>query len=136
VGVALAEASHPDRNVPQVPGPVQGGDDQRDRPVGLQAAVVQPEGLADPPGRQVVVHADGLALHRVRVGGGMPAEGDRDLPEVLVGGAVHVLVALREHGDPHRRDDVPVERGELHLTAHGQGRPLAAAVALAGPAVE
>lgn len=134
--VALAEARHPDRDLPQVPGPVEGGDDQRDRPVGFQAAVVQPERLADPPGGQVAVHVDGLALHRVRVGGGMPPEGDRDLPEVLVGGAVHVLVALREHGDPHRRDDVPVQRGELHVAPHRQGRPVTAAVAVAGPAVE
>jgi hypothetical protein len=70
------------------------------------------------------------------VGGGVPPEGDRDLSEVLVGGAVHVLVALREHGDPHRRDHVPVQGGELHVGAHGQRRPVPAAVAVARPAVE
>jgi NADPH:quinone reductase len=127
VGVALAEARHQDRDLSQVPGPVEGGDDQRDRPVGFRAAVVQPERLADPPGGQVAVHVDGLALHRVRVGGGMPPEGDRDLAEVLVGGAVHVLVALRQHDDPHRWDDVPVQRGELHVASHRQGRPVTAA---------
>lgn len=99
-GQALGGGVHVHRFLAAVARPLGGDDDAGQRPVGLQAVVEEAEGFADPAGGHV--H---LAGHRALVhdrGGvlvGAVAAGERDVEEVVAGGAVLVHVAAGEHAD-------------------------------------
>ena len=58
-------------------------DHHRDRGVGLEAAVEQPERLDDPARREVVVHRERRAHERALVQLRVATLGDRDRAEVL-----------------------------------------------------
>ena len=94
----LSDAEHVDRRLAQRARPLRRRDDERDRTVGDQAAVVEVERLGDVAGGLVVLQRERLAdlgllvLHRP-----LPLRhGDR--PELLTRGAVHAHVPLGRHG--------------------------------------
>jgi len=70
----------------EILGPLGRRDDQRDRTVGLLAAVQQPQRFGDPPRILVILNGDRLAVEvGLRVLGRMLAVGDRDRAEVATG---------------------------------------------------
>ena len=103
------------RPVRQVLRPVGAHEHDRDRAVGLEAAVELAERIDDPAAREVVVHRHRLAHHcplvveRVR-----PAE-HGDAAEVFAGRAVLQHVGARRHRDFLRRRDDAGAVLELHV---------------------
>ena len=92
-----------------------GRDDERDRAVRLEGAIVETERLVDPPRRQVLLQRQRRAREGVGIGAGVPVERDRDLAQVLARAAVDVLVTAGPHRHPLRGDHVALRRLELHL---------------------
>jgi len=99
VDLAEALAGDVDRLLLEVLGAVLGGEDERDRTVGDEAAVEAVVGLDDPGGVLVVLDGDRSAVHLGRrVEAGPLALRDRDRTELLAGGAVLRHVAGRHPG--------------------------------------
>ena len=117
----------------------------RDRAVGLLAAVQQPQRLGDPPRILVVLNRYRLLVEvRLRVLGGVLAVGHRDRTEVPAGRTGQVHVALGDHGDLRRRRRKPVRiregivrRRRIGLSASVSHEPrLHLTESHAGPLVE
>src|SRR5439155_9038703 len=103
----------------EVLGPVGRDDHGRERTVGLEAVVVQTQGLGDPAGIHVVVARELLAVHRgVRVVVGVLPEGDRYVREVVARRAVLVHVPTRQHGDLVDRPEQAERPAEHPLIVH------------------
>ncbi len=97
-----------------VPGPLRAHHHTRQRAVGLQAVVVEAQGLADPAGGHVHLAGQGAVVHHGRrVLVGAVAAGEGDVEEVVAGGAVLVHVAAGEHGYLVDRAEQSVGAGPL-----------------------
>ena len=99
--------------------------------VALLAAVVEPERLDDPLRGQVLLHRErALVEERARVGDGEVADRDRDVAELLGGGAELVRIAAVEHRHPRGRREQPgrhvpavvdrVARDQIARDAHAE----------------
>ena len=98
VGQGFADAQDPDGTLSAVSRDFGRGEENGPAPVADNAAVQQMQGRAYDAGVDHVLHGDGVAKEGVGVHGGMAAHGDRDLGQLLGGGAIEVHVTLGNHG--------------------------------------
>ncbi len=99
-GQALGDGVEVDGPPPAVAGALGGDDDAGQRPVRLQAVVVEAERFADPAGGHVHLAGQRAFVHdRVRVLVGPVAAGERHVEEVVAGGPVRVHVPPGQHAD-------------------------------------
>ncbi len=114
----LHMAQDADGLLAEVTGPLFRGDEHCHGTIDLERAVENAEGLVDPSARDVVVHVDLLALHRMGIRAGVCALRDGDLAQVLASASIHVLVFLRLKRKPLRGSQVAVRSAELTVAAY------------------
>ena len=122
------------RHLSQIARTLRGRDHQRDRGVGLEATVEQPQRLHDPARREVVVHRERRSHERSLVHLRVATLGDRNRTEVLGAGAVLVEVRAADHRELLRWCRVAVRNLVLELELVGR-RPAGAAHAELGARV-
>src|SRR6202020_1193377 len=99
----IRRSDQPHRGLLGIAGDVLPDDQHRYRAVDFGCAVQYPKRLVDPAGREVVIHGQRFASQSVLVGPRMIALSDRDLPQILAGGALLMLMATGPHREPLRR---------------------------------